>query len=273
MKAKRAKRRKLTPEEKLERARAKTTAAMVEAAPSVEAAGIVKSKTSGESHRMLRHQGMIDYVTDPDCRSLEHHYHRRDRQYPKHISEKKFRKWSSADGWVERREKFWEEISVKVLEHQQEALLAQQQRETEQLLELRGHVLEHLSPLLGEDGAIQRYPMEDRQGEKHPLGGKPILPYRIESYDKALKMFIDLEKQVMLKRGEVTKRVEHASDTGDGGSVSALDPVTRRVAFTPEEVRAMARKVLLMRQPELELLGPDLTDGGGASQNAGEEPI
>jgi len=42
MKAKRAKRRKLTPEEKLERARAKTTAAMVEAAPSVEAAGIAQ---------------------------------------------------------------------------------------------------------------------------------------------------------------------------------------------------------------------------------------
>jgi len=38
MKAKRAKRRKLTPEEKLERARAKTTAAMVEAAPSAEGA-------------------------------------------------------------------------------------------------------------------------------------------------------------------------------------------------------------------------------------------
>ena len=51
----------------------------------------------------------------------------------------------------------------------------------------------------------------------------------------------------------MTKRVEHAGGTGElGAHVSALDPATKRVAFSPEEVRAAAKiaTLQLIRQPQ-----------------------
>ncbi len=258
------KRKKLTQDEKAIRAAEKTTATIVK-----------RSTPKTADQHMLRHQGMIDYVTDPDCRPINWHWSRPDRQYEARISLARFRDWASADGWKDRREKFWEEISTKVMERQAEELFVQRSKETDELVKLRGHLLEHMMPVVDYKGKVKRYPQRGEDGKRHPLAGKPILPYKIESYDKGIKMFIELEKQLLLRRGEVTKRVEHAAVGAQPGTgVTALDPATRSVKFSKDEVRAMARKVLLMRQPELaehDILGID--EGEGADHDGADESI
>jgi hypothetical protein len=226
---------------------------------------------------LVRHQGMIDFVTDPDRRTATYHYHRPDRGYQKYVNYKTFAQWASDDEWVVRRDQFWNEISVRILEQQQEQLLALQQKEAEELMELRGLIMEHLQPARKENGEVLRYPMKDQFGEDHPLANKPILPYPIRSYDKVIKAYLEVDERLMLRRGEVTARVEQVAQQPDNEgpvpvTASPLDPVTRTVKFSEQQLRMLAREVLKQGQPEL--AQPLAIDGDvGADDDANDETI
>jgi hypothetical protein len=224
-------------------------------APKKSQATGIAGKTSDPLH-LIRHQGMIDFVTDPDCRSAQYHFERADRHYGRYVSWPTFSEWCTEDDWVARREQFWDQLSLKILDQEQERLLAEQKREIEQLQHVRSHLIEHLMPLMKASGEVMRYPKRDKHGEKHPLAGKPVLPYGFTSYDKAIRSMLEVDKQLMLKRGEVTTRSEAAAmPTEDGTaqpSTSPLDPATRTVQFTPDQLRAMSRSLLREAQPGLD---------------------
>lgn len=218
-----------------------------------------------EHLRLIEHQAMIDYVSDPEQRGLRYHFNRPDRAYPKYASYDQVEKWSVRGKWGQRREEFWIQISDRILERHQEALVQVQQIEVEELTELRRQLLEHIRPLTEEDGSIKCYPPFDRYGEPHPLAGKPMLPHAISSYDKAVKVFLEVDERLMTKRGEVTKRRETIDSSADErGDVPALQPVVRTPKLSPEQARTISRLMLRQQQPELDKpLAIDVKVGAG----------
>jgi hypothetical protein len=221
----------------------------------------------------FRHQSMIDYVTDPEARSLEWHYNRPDRDYKAYLSDRTFSQWAAADGWRDKREVFWQRASLRVLEQEQDRIVKQQREELAQLAKVRDHLVQHLMPLEDDDGGIMVYPDEYENGDPHPLAGKPVLPYVMQSYDKAIKAYLEVDQRIMLKRGEVTQRTEGVALANAEGeaTTSPLNPTTRTSAahnFTPEQVRAMARTLLRQQQPNLEPINIDLDENGEPNHDA-----
>lgn len=73
--------------------------------------------------------------------------------------------------------------------------------------------------------------------------------------DAALRFGGPMVEPVRNARGEVTARKEERQVPTGGG---ALDPVSREVPWTPSDIKALARKALELRQPELQ--GASLED-------------
>lgn len=189
----------------------------------------------------IRSNAGVDYITDPDARSVEYWWNREDRPYKRAVTFNTFREWSTLDNWTSRREKFWLEVEDRVIAAKQHQIMMQRLKEVDELTEIRAPMMEYLQPLRDHEGRIVRHD----DGE---LEGLPKYPLALPSMEKFIKALIDLDKHLMLKRGEATARSEQLGQEGGG---NPLDPVKTKASFSREDVRALSRYLLTMRQPEL----------------------
>lgn len=238
------------------------------AKPSITKAAISKSsstvKRTGKHSQLRRHAG-VDYITDPDGRSIRYHYSRDDRTYKDEVSEPRFREWSMEDRWSERREQYWNEIEARTLDGLQDKILRMRMEELAGLTEARNHLSEYLMPLYNKDGTVKRHPDVDEAGKPHKFAGLPVFPLEMPRFDRFIKSLLDLDERVMLKRGEAITRTETIGSKTKV-KTTALDPVGSLMNITPEEARALAKDLLRKRMGErytdvLDVPGEDATDG------------
>jgi hypothetical protein len=186
---------------------------------------------------VARQQAAIDYITDPEGRSMDFHFRRSDRAYSKLVHMRTWDHWASLDRWTDRREQFWKEIEQKLMNEWRDRLVAMRLTEIEEMTKVRGYMAEYLSPLKDNKGEVKR----------DPETGLPVYGLYLPKMDGFINMFLALDKQIMLKRGEATTRTEGSEEM----HVGSLDPVSAQTKLSKEDLRAMARVMVLRRQPEL----------------------
>ena len=192
----------------------------------------------------IRRGAAVDYITDPEARSAEYWHGRKDRPYHRAVVYQTFRVWQQEDEWTSRRTQFWAEITERIIAERQKQVLIAGLQELEELTEVRMYMGEYLNPLRTADGAAQRYPKD------HPLAGLPMMPLKMPDLDKFVKMFLALEKHLMLKRGEAVTRTDSVGDDKKV-PVSSLDPIAQKVSIGRQDVLALAQLLLERRQPQL----------------------
>jgi hypothetical protein len=190
----------------------------------------------------IRQAAAVDYITDPEARTMVYWYNRADRPYSRVAPFKTFERWAREDNWSGRRLDFWDEIQDRIIDARRDQILVQRLEEIRELSEYRSYMAEYMVPLRNEDGTVQRYP------EGSAFAGLPVYPLGMPRFDFFIDSFIKLDKQLMLKRGEVTVRGETVNAEGGG---RALDPAAGSPSLTHDDVRVLAKQLLLQRQPEL----------------------
>lgn len=207
----------------------------------------------------MRMLAKIDYVTDPEDRSLRYHYDRDDREYKDSISFDRFKEWSAADQWVESRAAYYAEIENRIIASRLDRLMEQKFREMDELEEDLKYMREWVTPLRDQYGNVRRYPLHRKVGdpkkgtfrtEMHPFAGLPMYALEFKSMDKLISAFLKIDERLMLKRGDATSRSE-SSDTSPTRP-SVLDSEKMLTTVTKEEREAMAKALLFQRQPELQ---------------------
>jgi len=139
-----------------------------------------------------------------------------------------------------------------------EQLVEQRFRELDEISEDLIYLREWVRPLRNEDGTVRRHPAWIEEVDRvsgtyvnrpNPWAGLPVYAIPFRSMEKIIDAFLKLDERLMLKRGDATTRTESV----DGGErPSVLDPKTTIVNKpTKDEVQAMARALLLQRQPGL----------------------
>jgi len=196
----------------------------------------------------LREMATIDFVTDPEQRSVLEHYSRLDRPWRKHVSTTTFYNWANDGKWQDRRAQWWSQIEARILAKRAEQIANQRVSEIEAMESARDNMARYLFPLTSRGGAIKLHPEFLEDNEPNPLAGLPMYGLRMPSLDRFVAAFIALDKQIMLKRGEAIERSAGANerlpdvDAHESGGVSAM---------SSEDLRAMARVLVRRRQPEL----------------------
>lgn len=219
----------------------------------IEAAVPQQLAAVGANIARLREMALVDFVTDPDQRTLAEHYARVDRPWRKHVENTTFYQWAAQGKWIDRRAQWWSQIEARILAKRAEQVANQRISEIETLESVRENMSRYLFPLLSKEGVIQLHPEMGPAGQPNPLAGLPVYGLKMPSLDKFVSSFIALDKQIMLKRGEIRDR-----DPESGASFSALPPVTAHESgetgvsgLAPEDLRAMAHALVRRRQPEL----------------------
>lgn len=209
----------------------------------------------------------VEYITDPDGRSIRWHYERGDRPYKTEVGDAMFKRWAVVDQWADRREQYWTEVETRVLDKLQDQIFRDRLRELNSMQEDRSYLEEWLRPLRDAKGNVQRYPMVNDDGTPHQFAGLPKFPLKMPSIDRFLKALLDLDERIMLKRGEAITRTQ---TIGEKTKVmaTALDPVGSLMNLSREEARKLAQNLLRERMGEryegvLDLIEGDATDGGG----------
>ena len=243
--------------------------------PEPASTAIEKRSTYTVRAAEIRRQAAQDFITDPDGRKVEDLWNRGDRPYRDMVTLGTFQRWATEDDWLPRRERFWLEVEQRVYEQMGHKIALQRFQEVEELTTASNAMAEYLRPLVDRGtGMPQRHPDMLQNGQPNPLAGLPVFPLELPPMDKFIKSFVDVQKLLMLKRGEVTARSEERKVPTGGG---ALDPVSREVPWTPSDIRALARKALELRQPELQgasledLLGIEEEDNGAIDVDALED--
>lgn len=197
----------------------------------------------------LRQSAAGDYITNPDSISIERLWERDDRAYKRTVSIRTFKNWAVEDDWARRREQFWQEIEARIIESHKHRILVRRLQEIDELTEVRDYMSEYLVPLKDENGQVRRHADGD-------LKGLPMYGLKMPSLDRFMKAFIELDKELMLKRGEATSRTDNIGEDGEPvlPRVNALDPVAQRLNLSREDMHMLAKALLHRRQPEL-LLG------------------
>jgi hypothetical protein len=193
----------------------------------------------------VRQQAVADYVTDPENRDPAYHYHRSDREYADWISFETFQQWRHEDDWDDQRNAYWAEAQRQLLERSRDQTVATLLKSMKQMDELRTFALEWCEPLRDPvTDEVLRYPELDDLGRPHRFAGKPMLPVRPGSYERAVAAALALDEAVRARRDEVLRL------TGHGESASKPEPSTK-VQLSKEDLRAMGRELVKRRQPEL----------------------
>lgn len=209
-------------------------------------------------HRNLRLLAKIDYVTDPEDRSVHFHYERTDREY-KLVALRTFEQWATEDGWIPQRALYYREIERRIIIDRLDKLVEQRFRELDELSEDMRLLHEWVTPLRDKDGNVRRHTsmieeVDVKTGtfsrRPNPYDGLPMYALPFESMEKLIGAFLKLDERLMLKRGDATTRTE-TTEAGSLGRPSVLDPQTLITKPTRDEVQAMARALLFKRQPEL----------------------
>lgn len=205
--------------------------------------------------------GKIDYVTDPEDRPARWHYERPDRNYQA-VSFPTFERWCQEDDWVEARSRYYLEIERRIVAQRLDHLLEQRFKEIDHISDDLKYLHEWVTPLRDKFGNVRRYPLTQETGdprkgtyqvEAHPFAGLPMYALPFTSMDKLVATFLKLDERLMLKRGDATSRTESHTETHSNGQgrVSVLDPKQVLQQVTKEERSAMAKALLMHRQPEL----------------------
>lgn len=202
----------------------------------------------------------IDYVTDPEDRTLRWHYERTDREYSKVISLSAFESWSRDDGWVSGRSDYYRAIEDRIITERLDRMLQHRFKEIDDIAEDLKYMHEWVTPLRDQNGYVRRYPLwttvgDPKKGElkteMHPFAGLPMYALPFKSMEGLVDAFLKLDERLMLKRGDATSRTEDLSAAKAGNRPSVLDPKTIITQVSKEERAAMAKALLLKRQPEL----------------------
>ena len=228
------------------------------------AKGSAITRASGRHVELRRHAG-VDYITDPDGRSIVHHFTRDDREYRDQVSERQFRQWSTEDKWADRREQYWNEIETRMLDSLQDQILRVRFKELGEMQEDRSHLVEYMRPLRDKNGTVIRHEV----GHEHE--GLPKFPLKMPSMDRFIKSILDLDERIMLKRGEAITRTETIGSKTKV-TATALDPVGSLMNLTREEARKLAQNLLRDRMGDryegvLDLVEGDAKDDGGTEED------
>jgi len=202
------------------------------------------------THAEMRRHAAVDYITDPDGRSVDFHWGRDDREYCDHVKVDTFRQWARLDQWTDRREQFWEEIELRTLDGLQDRILRARLDELKHMTEARSYMAEYMLPVKHpETGQVMRHPAFTNKGEVHPCANLPIYALDLPRFDRFIKSLLDLDERVMLKRGEAITRTETVGRSTKI-TTTALDPVGSLMNITPEEARRLAKNLLRQRMGE-----------------------
>ncbi len=209
----------------------------------------------------LRQLAAIDFVVDPDSKSVDWHWRRADRDYQRVVPWKTFETWSRVDRWTARREAFWSDVEARVLVQWRERMVAQRFREIEELTEVRAHLAGYLRPLRKKGEIVL-------DGET----GLPKFALKLPPFDRFVRMFLDLDSQLAQKRGEATARADESVQQKRDQAGETVDPVAANAPLSKEDARALARVLLRMHQPGLEeaLSNLDLGGNGDDDPSSGE---
>lgn len=213
-------------------------------------AAITKSESEAEKgfrvrSEVIRQQAGVEYITDAESRSIEWWHGREDRPYHTMVAVSTFRRWANEDNWTARRDKWWREVEEYALQKLQHQVVMERIETYQMLRDDLEPLLEYMRPLRDEDGNIKRY--GEDEGD---YAGLPMMPLKMGKMHEHAKMVLDINKQLMLLRGEATAR----NETMAGGKHpihSDVDPVGAKVSFDPAVLRAMAKLALKQKQPEL----------------------
>ena len=205
---------------------------------------VMLSEQNGAMHR--RSLARTEYVTDPDKRSVDWHF--RNKWQARGVSPITFTRWSVLDHWGPRRAEFWKVIEKRVFDARAEHIVVARMRELEHLTQVRSFADEYLMPLReGKTGQVRRYPPD------HDWAGLPMFALKMPSFDRFVKAYMDLDTQIMTKRGEVKdlRDPDVPEPTTEEPNPYVTDPATTAASFSSDELRAMARVLVRARQPEL----------------------
>lgn len=234
----------------------------------------------------LRTMAARDYIFDPDKCSVKALYARKDRPYHDRVNLRTFEEWAYQDGWTPRRDEFWEEHEMRVMEAYRDQLLAAKLREIKQRTEERDAMSEWLRPRRdSETEEILRYPetrvelraVYDEEGEiadhvevevPHPYAGLPVLNFEPGSFSQFVNAFVKFDQHLMMMRGEATSRTEQITRSSESERVSDLvDPIATTLHISEDDIHAMSRLLLRQRQPELAI------DADWSEIDDGEEAV
>lgn len=195
-----------------------------------------------------RHLAGVEVITDPDQHAVLWHYARKDRPWSTIATEAKFASWAIRDKWLDRRSLFWREVEERILRDRAEKYAMQRVTEIEKLVRVRSYLDEYLEPLRDAKGVVVRYE------EGHELAGLPKYGLEMPKIDRFIRAMLDLDQQIMLKRGEATTRMvaETNPDGAPARMTSALDPLSQRANLNQSDLHAMARALMKKAQPSLQ---------------------
>jgi hypothetical protein len=246
-------------QKKLKR-RARRLPAPVSTELTVPREATVVARRGSQRKSSLRQLAAIDFVADPDSNSVDWHWKRSDRDYRRVVPHRTFRSWSLLDKWAERRGAFWADVEARVLSQWRERIVAQRFREIEELTQVRTHLAGYLRPL--------------QKNGKILLDAKTGLPrfaLKLPPFHQFVRMFLELDSQLMQKRGEATTRADESLKQKQDRAGETVDPAAANAPLNKEDVRALSRVLLRMHQPGLEealsnldldgLAGDDPSDG------------
>lgn len=205
------------------------------------------SKSEGRFHirtNEIRQTAAVEYITDSHGRSVAWWHAREDRPYRKVISLAQFQSWSVDDDWAVRRSKFWNDVEHHALEKLKHSAAVDRYKAYEEMLADLGPMLEYMRPLRDKAGVVKRYE------EGHPLEGLPIFPLEFGKMHNHVGTVLEMQKVMMLLRGEATARIESTAKSEVRKTIT-IDPVQQNAELSEADVDAMARALLLQRQPEL----------------------
>lgn len=206
----------------------------------------VLPRLDGPIYMHIRHDLKLAYVSDMQKRDLSFWQEKWERE--RGIPSKLVLDWARRDQWPKLRVQYWADIEQSILDERKQQIVTQKTRELAELDDLRSHMGEWLRPLRDKRGRVRRHTNE-------PYQGLPMYPLEMPKMDAFLRAYVLLDKQIMLKRGEIVDPANlNAALNGESD-----DEVARQVAalpsnatnFTEDEMTSMARALVLTRQTGL----------------------
>lgn len=196
----------------------------------------------------IRQVVAAEFLCDPDMRTVDYHHGREDRPWRKIVSLTVMKRWATEDRWFERRRDFWQQIQDRILSAQKHDIVTRRLAEIKRFEETRDALGEYMQPLRDRAGNIRRFPELNDKGKPHELAGLAIFPVEMPKLDRLVKSIIELDRHVMLKRGEIPD--DKQTETADGAKPQAkpILALSGQENFSAAERRAMADALIKERQ-------------------------
>lgn len=199
------------------------------------------SKTIVEAKRRAE----VDFVTDPEERTLDFHYNRPDRNYNKLVKLPTFKDWYQWGEWKQKRRMFWRELQNRTIGKLQDKFLAIRLKEVERLQIVEEGLFEYLMPMKDEDGN----PLEDEET------GLASFALPLGNMSQVASTMLAVMERKMLLRGDAIHRTESLGGNKDEGDIHLHAHVHTGDGtindITEEEAQKLARTLIKIRDPDL----------------------